>query len=53
MLVPSGTVWAMSLLILEMLKVLAYFFLAYICMYIIGLGIIAFVSPIINFLKHK
>lgn len=49
----SATIWAMSLLIILMLKVMAYFLLLYIVARIVGYALIAFLRPIAQFIQQK
>jgi hypothetical protein len=50
---PSATIWAMSLMIVLMLKVMAYFLLLFIIAKLIGYGLISFLRPIAQFIQQK
>ena len=53
MITSSATIWAMSITIVLMLKVMAYFLLLYIIARIVGLGIIRFLRPVVKFIQHN
>lgn len=52
-MIPSATIWAMSLMIVLMLKVMAYFLLLYVVALIVGLALISFLRPIVQFIQQK
>jgi hypothetical protein len=47
----SASIWAMSMMIVLMLKVMTYFLLLFLVGKIVGLGLIRFLRPVVKFIQ--